>query len=136
MIQRGREAAGRESAGAETKLKVSFEPEARAYVRERGGHVTVRASRRLGCCGGTAFLPMAEAKKPGADGDDFLRWEEGDVTVWLSRRFVQPPGGGGVRPGAPPDPDPSDPTPLPLRIGLNRVLGFRRLQVEGLGITT
>jgi len=126
----GSEAPSKRPAAAREGLQVTLEPEARDYLRESGGHVTVRASRRHGCCGGTAFLPMADAGRPD-DLASFMRWEDGDVTVWLSRRFMDP-----VEDGATGSDTAAARAPFPIRIGLDRFLGFRRLRVEGPGITT
>jgi hypothetical protein len=45
-------------------VNVTLTPEALAYVRERGGALTVRPSPRHGCCGGTVDVPLAEVGPP------------------------------------------------------------------------
>lgn len=103
-----------------TTVRVEVEEEARRWIRERGGEVRLRESRRHGCCGGVAFVP--EVRIGGVDpgrpsgstggGPDGLRSVEvGGVVVHLPR---------GLRT-----------TGGPVRIGLDRFLGLGRLRVEG-----
>ncbi len=127
---------------------VEFEPAAESFIRERGAGVTIRASRRHGCCGGTAFVPMAEvgAPEPGEE-DQYLSREERGITVWIHTRFLSGESGfregGARRDVAPPRQlaraeaeEEEQPVGPPLRIGLDGLLGFRRLRVEGPGIST
>ncbi|MEX1081711.1 MAG: CC/Se motif family (seleno)protein [Halofilum sp. (in: g-proteobacteria)] len=48
---------------------------ARDWLRRHGGAVTLRASPRHGCCGGTAMLPVAEARRPDEPG----RWLQREI---------------------------------------------------------
>jgi hypothetical protein len=84
-------------------------PEAAAYARARGGALTVRASPRHGCCGGTVGVPVAEAAAP-PDPAAYRRADADGVAVYLD------PALGGA----------------PLGVGLNALLGMRSLYVEAL----
>jgi len=90
--------------------EVRLEPAARAFLRERGGHLTLRGSRRHGCCGGVAFVPTALPERP-ASPEDYRTLEVEGVTVHLDPTLLDPP--------------PS------FRIGLDSLLGMKRLRVEG-----
>lgn len=88
---------------------VILTPEAAAYVRSRGGVLTLRRSPRHGCCGGSVTLAVAEAvAPPGTAG--FVRHDVADLVVYVEDGFG--PGG-------------------PLHVGLDRLLGFASLYVEG-----
>ena len=91
-------------------MEVRVEPEARAYLADRGSAVTLRGSRRHGCCGGTAFVPVAEPGPP-ADPSGYRTMKADGVTVYL-----EPEMGGG---------------PAPLVIGIDRLWRWKRLRVDG-----
>jgi len=102
-----------------------IEPEARDFILRRGGAVTVRRSRRHGCCGGTVFVPTVEARKPdlppteGAADPNRLGYRSLElerVTVFLEDGFS--PGSG------------------PLVIGLEGVWGLQRLWLEATAFRT
>jgi hypothetical protein len=93
--------------------EIRIEPEAREHIAARGGTVTLRGSRRHGCCGGTAFVPVAEMGAPD-DPDRFRSTRVAGVTVFLEKK---------VAPGA-----------EPLVIGLDRLWRWQRLRVEGTAI--
>lgn len=94
---------------------VTLSPEAAAYVRERGGVLTLRRTPRHGCCGGTVALPIAEVGAP-PDAAAFVRHDldapGGPLTL-----FVEP----GLS--------------EPLCVGLDRLFGLRSLFVEGADAT-
>lgn len=92
---------------------IEVEPEAGEYLAARGGAVTLRGSRRLGCCGGTAFVPVAEPGPP-REPDRYRPMEVGGITVFLRED---------VRTGG-----------EPLVIALDRVWRWERLRVEGTAI--
>ena len=51
-----------------------------------GRPLVLRASRRNGCCGGRALLPVAEAGPP-AEPDRYHRLDEARVTCLIDRRL-------------------------------------------------
>ncbi len=90
---------------------VTLTPEAAAYVRERGGALTLRRTPRHGCCGGTVALAIAEAGTPPDDADFAHRVLDapgGPITLFTD------PGLDGL-----------------LRVGLDRLFGLASLYVEG-----
>lgn len=90
---------------------VTVTPEAAAFVRARGGALTLRRTPRHGCCGGTVALAVAEPEAP-PDATAFACHDLGDLTL-----YVEPDLDG------------------PLRVGLDRLLGFASLFVEGADAT-
>jgi len=94
-------------------MEIRVEPEAREYLADHGDAVTLRGSRRHGCCGGTAFVPVAEPGTP----DDPASYRSVDaegVTVYLEPEMT-----GGEE---------------PLVIGLDGLWGGKRLRVDGTAI--
>jgi hypothetical protein len=89
--------------------------EAAEYVRRRGGALTLRRTPRHGCCGGSVSVPIAEASTP-PESSGYARYELG-------------PPGGTITLFAQPDLGTS--STGPLRVGLDRLLGFASLYVEG-----
>ena len=53
-----------------------------AFIKQHGGHVTVRRSPRHGCCGGTAYIAVAEAQTPN-DTAAFQRHEYQSIILWI-----------------------------------------------------
>jgi hypothetical protein len=94
-------------------MEIRIEPAARAFLVAHGGAVTLRGSRRHGCCGGTAFVPVAEPGPPG-DREGYSAHEVDGITV-----FLEPD----VAPG-----------PEPLVVGLDELWRWQRLRVEGTAI--
>ncbi|MEF8834328.1 MAG: CC/Se motif family (seleno)protein [Halofilum sp. (in: g-proteobacteria)] len=64
------------------KLRVRIDPGAADWIQRHGGAVAIRQSPRHGCCGGTAMLPVAEARMP-ANPDDWIVRRSDDVTVYI-----------------------------------------------------
>jgi len=93
--------------------EIRIEPEARAFIAGRGGAVTLRGSRRHGCCGGTAFVPVAEAGAP-RDTEGYRAVEVDGITV-----FVEADVAAG---------------PEPLVIGVDAMWRWQRLRVDGTAI--
>lgn len=56
---------------------------AQAWVADRGGSLTVRTATRHGCCGGSAAVPVAEARKPDQP-EAYEQHIRGDVTVYVA----------------------------------------------------
>lgn len=96
-------------------IGVEVTSEAAAHVRENGGALTLRQSPRHGCCGGTVVLVVAEAEVPRTD-EGFARrplsTPSGPITLFIQLEID------------------TDASGL-LRVGLDRLLGFRSLYVEG-----
>ncbi len=86
---------------------VVLTPEAAAYVRQRGGVLTLRRSPRHGCGGGRVDLAVADAAAP-PDATRFERHDHDGLTVFVEK-------GLGGR----------------LHVGLDRLLGLASLFVEG-----
>ncbi len=95
-------------------MNVRIEPEARLFISTKcGGVVTLRGSRRHGCCGGTAFVPVAEQGAP-RDRDSYHSLQVDGITVFVERDM--------------------EPGPKPLTIGLDGLWRWQRLRVEGTAI--
>lgn len=101
------------SAEAFGQVEIRIEPGARDHIAEQGGAVTLRGSRRHGCCGGTAFVPVAEIGRPG-EPEGYRALEVDGITVFLEAD---------VETGA-----------EPLVIGVDELWRWRRLRVEGTAI--
>jgi hypothetical protein len=93
--------------------RIRIEPEAREHLVRLGGAVTLRGSRRHGCCGGTAFVPVAEPGPP-PDPGSYRSLDVEGVTVFLQRD---------VQIGS-----------EPLVIGIDAVWRLKRMRVEGTAI--
>ena len=89
--------------------EVRLHPEATQWVADRGGALTLRASPRHGCCGGTASLPVAEPGRPDDPADWSMRTVDG-VAVYLDRALTGQEG--------------------PFIVRAEGFLGWRRLFVE------
>ena len=63
-------------------LQLTIDPGAIDWIQRHGGTVTLRQSRRHGCCGGTAMLPIAEARTP-ANPEAWVARCIDDVTVFI-----------------------------------------------------
>jgi hypothetical protein len=95
-------------------LNIHIEDEALAYLHKQGGALMLRRSVRNGCCGGTVWLPVAEAgQPPQAEIDAWQRLSCQGIDLYL---------------------EPGLPTLVgrQLRIGLDSLLIWNRLWVEGL----
>lgn len=92
---------------------IRIEPEARRFLAGRGMAVTLRGSRRHGCCGGTGFVPVAEPRPPDAP-EGYRATRVDGITVHL----------------------PHDVTlgDTPLVIGLDALWRWQRLRVDGTAI--
>jgi hypothetical protein len=95
-------------------MDVRIEPSARDFIsNECGGVVILRGSRRHGCCGGTAFVPVAERGAP-RDIEHYRSLQVDGLTVFVERD---------VEPG-----------PAPLVIGVDGLWRWHRLRVDGSAI--
>ncbi len=68
-------------------LQFTIDAGAADWIQRHGGAVTLRQSPRHGCCGGTAMLPVAEARTP-ATPDDWIVRQIDDVTVYVDRELA------------------------------------------------
>ncbi|MDZ7712297.1 MAG: CC/Se motif family (seleno)protein [Rhodovibrio sp.] len=98
-----------------TAPSIAIDAEAQAWLRRRGGALTLRHSPRHGCCGGSARLPVAEPQAP-ADPTGFDRHRLHGLDVYIARDFAA----GGQ----------------PVRVGLEGVWKWRRLTVDGAAIAS
>jgi hypothetical protein len=92
---------------------IRIDDEAREYIERHGGSVTLRGSRRHGCCGGTAFVPVAESGPP-ADMVGYRCMYVDGIELFLQED---------VEVGS-----------EPLLIGLDKLWRMERLRVEGTAI--
>lgn len=97
------------TAGPEVRL----DTEAVRWVSGQGGVVTLRPSPRHGCCGGTAILPVAEARRPDHPADWLVQTIDG-ITVYVDPAMAAHPG--------------------VLTVRAEGFLRWRRLFVEGTGL--
>lgn len=95
------------------EMKIRIEPAARAYLAGHDNAVTLRGSRRHGCCGGTAFVPVAEPGPP-ADLSGYRTVDANGITVHLEMEMTA--------------------GPAPLVIGIDGLWRWRRLRVDGTAI--
>jgi hypothetical protein len=94
-------------------MQIRIEAEAHSYLEARGGAVTLRGSRRHGCCGGTAFVPVAEPGPPD-EPEHYQAHDVDGITVYLERDVTI--------------------GPEPLVVGLDEVWRWQRLRVDGTAI--
>lgn len=67
-------------------MQLTIDAGAIDWIERHGGAVTLRRSPRHGCCGGTALLPVAEARTP-ATPDDWIERQIDGVTVYVAREL-------------------------------------------------
>ncbi len=91
-------------------MEIRVEPEAREYLARHGGAVTLRGSPRHGCCGGTAFVPVAHPGPPVGPSDHRSINSDG-ITVYLEPEMAN---------GS-----------EPLVIGVDGLWRWNRLRVDG-----
>lgn len=60
---------------------------AKAFIKQKGGVVTVRLSPRHGCCGGLANVAVAEATSP-ADPSLYQRHSDKNLTLFIAPELV------------------------------------------------
>jgi hypothetical protein len=97
-------------------LHITIDPQAKQYLIKHDAALTLRSSPRHGCCGGTVFLPIAEAGQ--TKGSESWPVAEHDGI----RVYIEP---GMDLPGH-----------AQLRIGVDKLLMMTRLWVEGVASTT
>lgn len=66
----------------EARPDVRLEAGAAEWVARQGGVISLRPSPRHGCCGGTAPVPVAEARRPDDPSGWLARHIDG-ITVYL-----------------------------------------------------
>jgi hypothetical protein len=92
-------------------IPVEIAPEAAAFVREKGGALLLRSTLRHGCCGGRVELAKAEVGRPPEDAA-FDRFEIDGLLLFAEQGLLAD-------------------LAQPVRIGLDRILSFRALYLEG-----
>jgi hypothetical protein len=90
---------------------VRLTPEARDYIREKGGALTLRSAPRHGCCGGRVELVKAEAERPRSEAG-FRHVSLDGVTLHVEEGLLEELEG-------------------PIEVGLDRLMGLRSLYVTG-----
>lgn len=98
------------------RVSIRLTPDARRWALAEGGAITLRASRRAGCCGGGAMVPVAEIGAPADPASHHRHTVEGVIV------FEAPNLHADAR--------------AEITIGLAGFLRWKRLIVEGLGIDT
>ncbi|CEP35581.1 MULTISPECIES: CC/Se motif family (seleno)protein [unclassified Halomonas] len=61
--------------------------DAKAFIKQQGGVVTVRLSPRHGCCGGLANVAVAEASAP-KDPSLYQRHSDEDITLFIATELA------------------------------------------------
>lgn len=64
------------------RLDLRIDPDAVDWIERHGGAIILRQSPRHGCCGGTAMLPVAEARTP-ANPEAWVARCIDEVTVFI-----------------------------------------------------
>lgn len=89
-------------------MAIDVTDRAREWLQKKGGVATVRLSTRHGCCGGSADIAVAEARRPD-EPERYTRLEFEGVTLHIDPMLVD----------------------QGLRIDIEGFLGLRTLMVEG-----
>jgi hypothetical protein len=92
-------------------LQITLDAESKQYLIKHHAAMTLRVSPRHGCCGGTVFLPIAEAGMTQGSESWHLIEQDG------IRIYIQP--------------DMNLPPDTHIRIRVDRLLMMTRLWVEG-----
>lgn len=67
-------------------MRVTVEPEARAFIQRNGGHVIVFQAQATGCCGiGSALIPMVEVGRPRKPAESYQTMEQDGITIHVDR---------------------------------------------------
>lgn len=93
-----------------TVPRIAIDEQTQAWIRQRGGALTLRYSPRHGCCGGSARLPVAEPQAP-ADPTGYDRHRLHGLDVYVAQDFAA--------------------SGQPVRVCLDGFWKWRRLTVEG-----
>jgi hypothetical protein len=97
------------------RLQITIDPEAQQYLIKHDATLTLRASPRHGCCGGTVFLPIAEPGRTKGS-ESWPVTEQDGIRIYI-------------------EPGVNLPDHTHLRIGIDRLLMMTRLWVEGMKST-
>ena len=95
----------------DTTLQLTIDNEAAEYAREQGGVLTIRPSPRHGCCGGRVDLATVGTEPP-AEREAYIDDKRQGLTAYVHRSFVTL-------------------NDTPLHVGLDQLLGWKSLYVEG-----
>ena len=94
------------------QISLNIDPAARAYLKRHSSAVMLYHALRHGCCGGTVHLPAVEPGAPADTGG----WQIVDcdgVRVYIADDLTLP-------------------ADVTLRIGVDRLLGWHKLWIDGL----
>lgn len=90
---------------------IDIDSDAKAFIKQQGGVVTIRLSPRHGCCGGLANLAVAEARYPN-DIQHFQHHIQDDISVYIAPELANEN----------------------LRVGAEGWWKLRRLYVDGVAV--
>ncbi len=88
-------------------MRVSITAVAHDWLQQQGSDLTLRTATQLGCCGGQAAVPIAEARTPD-DPAQYRQYEQAGVRIYVAPALQQ----------------------VPLRVDLEGFGPWRRLGVE------
>ena len=94
---------------------ITISEQAKAWLQDRGGALTLRYSTRHGCCGGSMSLPVADPEAP-KDAEGYTRHKIGDLDIYIAKNVAA---------------DGQE-----IRIGLEGFWKWRRLTVDGVEIAS
>jgi hypothetical protein len=95
------------------RVTFSFDPEAAAFLKEQhGSAVALRTSPRHGCCGGTVLLPVVEPGVPDKH-HGWQKFEADGIEIYC-------------------EPGLDLPEEASLKIGLDKLLFWQKLWIEGI----
>lgn len=66
---------------------IDVSDDAKAFIKQQGGVVTVRLSPRHGCCGGLANVAVAEVSAP-KDPSLYQRHSDEDITLFIATELA------------------------------------------------
>ena len=93
---------------------IRIDDQARDWLKRQGTGLMIRPSPRLGCCGGQALVPVVERGQPRRP-EDYRHLEIGGISIFLSRQL---------------------PAAARLHVRLESLLGWKRLFVDGVGLSS
>lgn len=71
-------------------MRVSITAAAHDWLQQQGSDLTLRTAIQLGCCGGQAAVPIAEARTPD-DPAHYGHYQQAGVTIYLAAALQHVP---------------------------------------------